>query len=288
MASQSTGRRTALARWITSRDNPLSTRVIVNRIWQYHFGRGLVATSSDFGRLGEPPSHPELLDWLTTYFLDDDWKFKRLHRLIMTSAAYRQSAVREMPQLARLKDPTNRLLWKFNSRRLDAEQIRDAMLAVSGELNTSVGGASVGADQPRRTIYTKIIRNRRDALLDAFDAPDNFNSTSERNVTTTPTQSLLMINGPWTLSRARALASRLQRGEAADEKQTVTQAYRLVYGRKPNSSEVAAATAFLRDQTKRATPKLANVPQPAADPRTAALIDFCHVLLNSSEFLYVD
>ncbi len=97
-----------------------------------------------------------------------------------------------------------------------------------------------------------------------------------------------MINGPWTLSRARALASRLQRGEAADEKQTVTQAYRLVYGRKPNSSEVAAATAFLRDQAKRATPKLANVPQPAADPRTAALIDFCHVLLNSSEFLYVD
>ncbi|MCH8150445.1 MAG: PSD1 domain-containing protein [Planctomycetes bacterium] len=124
MASQSTGRRTALARWITSRDNPLSTRVIVNRIWQYHFGRGLVATSSDFGRLGEPPSHPELLDWLTTYFLDDDWRFKRLHRLIMTSAAYRQSALREMPQVARLKDPTNRLLWKFNSRRLDAEQRR--------------------------------------------------------------------------------------------------------------------------------------------------------------------
>ncbi|MCH7728633.1 MAG: DUF1553 domain-containing protein [Planctomycetes bacterium] len=143
------------------------------------------------------------------------------------------------------------------------------------------------SDQPRSKIYTKILRNRRDALLDAFDAPDNFNSTSERNVTTTPTQSLLMINGPWTLSRARALASRLQRGQAADEKQTVTQAYRLVYGRKPNSSEVAAATAFLRDQAKRATPKIGDKTV-STDPRTAALIDFCHVLLNSSEFLYVD
>ena len=169
-AANSTGRRTALARWLTRPDHPLTARVMVNRLWQYHFGRGLVATSSDFGRLGERPSHPELLDWLASEFVGHGWSLKQLHRLIMTSAAYRQSALRPAPEAARLKDPDNRLLWRMNTRRLDAEQIRDAMLAVSGELDPTHGRPRRWTRrEPRRTIYTKVIRNTRDPLLDAFD-----------------------------------------------------------------------------------------------------------------------
>src|SRR5262249_25440331 len=158
-------------------DHPLTTRVIVNRIWQYHFGRGLVATASDFGRLGEKPSHPELLDWLAVRFVKEGWSFKALHRLILTSATYRHAAVAPVPAEALRKDPENRLLWRAQTRRLDAEQIRDAILAATGELDLRGGGPSVEAAKPRRTIYTKVIRNTRDPLLDVFDAPEGFNST---------------------------------------------------------------------------------------------------------------
>ena len=194
-------------------DNPLSTRVIVNRVWQYHFGKGLVATSSDFGRLGEPPSHPELLDWLASEFVASGWRLKPLHRLIMTSAVYRQSAQRTESEVetARGLDPDNRLLWKRTVQRLDAEEIRDAMLAVSGELDATIGGPSAESSRPRRSIDTKVIRNSRDPLLDSFDAPDGYNSAGRRTTTTTATQALLLINGSWTHARAAALADRLDR-----------------------------------------------------------------------------
>ena len=208
-SGNSTGRRTALARWLASPDNPLTARVIVNRVWQQHFGVGLVPTASDFGRLGEPPSHPELLDWLACRFIADGWRFKPLHRLIVTSATYRQASRHPGIDLARQKDPDNRWLWHTPVRRLDAEQIRDAMLAVSGELDLTAGGPSVNPSQPRRSIYTKAIRNTRDPVLDVFDIADPFTSTDRRNVTTTPTQSLLMINGAWPLQRAEALAATL-------------------------------------------------------------------------------
>ena len=275
VASPSTGRRTALAQWLTSRDNPLPARVIVNRVWQFHFGRGLVRTSSDFGHLGEPPSHPELLDWLVTKFIDDGWQFKPLHRTLITSATYRQAALPAAPDAARTTDPDNRLLWRMNVRRLQAEQIRDAMLSTTGELDSAASGPSVDPAQPRRTIYTKVIRNTRDPLLDVFDAPDNFFSTAERNVTTTPNQALLLMNGPWLLVRAQALAARLQREAAADDGQLVTRAYQLAFDRSPTPDELATATSFLARQTS------------SAD-RTAALVDLCHVLLNSNEFVYVD
>ena len=274
-ASPSTGRRTALAQWLTRRDNPLPARVIVNRVWQFHFGRGLVRTSSDFGHLGEPPSHPELLDWLVTKFIDDGWQFKPLHRALITSATYRQAALPTTPKVARTTDPENRLLWRMNVRRLQAEQIRDAMLAATGELDSAASGPSVDHAQPRRTIYTKVIRNTRDPLLDVFDAPDNFFSTAERNVTTTPNQALLLMNGPWLLARAQALATRLQRESTADDGQLVTRAYQLTFDREPTPDEHAAATTFLVRQTS------------SAD-RAAALVDLCHVLLNSNEFVYVD
>jgi hypothetical protein len=270
--SNSTGRRTALAKWITDPQNPLTTRVIVNRVWQHHFGRGIVGTSSDFGRLGERPTHPELLDWLATWFVDNGWSFKRLHKLIVTSATYRQASVVGSTETANLKDFDNHLLWRTSVRRLHAEQIRDAALAISGELDLDkAGGPSVDLSQPRRTIYTKIMRNTRDALLAVFDAPDGFNSTADRSVTTTPTQSLLMINGPWMLKRAEVFAKRLAARGDSELAGVVDHAFQLCYGRLPSDAERAGALTFLKQQG-----------------RDAALVDFCHVLLNSNEFLYVD
>ncbi len=261
----SSGRRLALARWITQPDNPLSTRVIVNRLWQFHFGCGLVATSSDFGRLGEPPSHPQLLDWLARRFVAEGWSLKKTHRLIVTSATYRQTAVRQTPEIARQIDPSNRLLWRMATRRLDAEQIRDAILTVSGELETKRGGPSVDSKMPRRTVYTKMYRNQRDPLLDAFDLPERITSAAERNVTTTPIQSLLMINSKWTLARAEAFAERL-RGSAHDSPGSlVEEAYRIALSREPNSIEREQAVAFLRRE---------DVPREA--PERGWVTDFPH------------
>ncbi len=254
VALESTGRRTALAKWLADPDNPLTTRVIVNRIWQYHFGTGLVTTPSDFGHLGEPPTHPQLLDWLTHRFVADGWSIKKLHRLIMTSATYRQTAFRQAPTVARTVDPENRLLWRMNSRRLDAEQIRDAMLYVSGELDSRIGGPSVAASSPRRSIYVKVIRNTRYPLFDLFDMADGLGSSGERNVTTTPTQALLMINGAFTLARAETMASRLKRMNLGDDRQLVATAYRVAYGREPTDDEIETAIAFLREQASRVKP----------------------------------
>jgi hypothetical protein len=250
-APNSTGRRSTLARWLADSKNPLTTRVAVNRIWLGHFGTGLVATASDFGRLGEKPSHPELLDWLTTYFVEQGWSFKAMHRLICQSATYRQSASHPDPALATKLDPQNRLRWRWDIRRLQAEQIRDAMLAASGELDLTASGPSVSATAPRRSIFTKIIRNDPDPLLSSFDATDGFNSTVNRSVTTTPTQALLMINGDWMLARSVALAKRADSLAAAAAKSgdtgtdVVTTAWRLAYGRSPSESERASAVSYL-------------------------------------------
>ncbi len=240
----STGRRSALAHWLTQPDHPLVTRVIVNRIWKYHFGTGIVATTSDFGRLGEEPSHPELLDWMARRFVADGWSFKRMHRLILTSRVYQQSALRETPETAAMKDPTNRLLWRMNTRRLDADQIRDAMLATSGELRERTGGPAVDHNQPVRTVYTRVVRNTRDPLLDVFDYPMGFTSTPERNTTTTPTQALLMINGQWTLARAAAFARRL--GKLSDPEVQVHTAFELALGRAPTPRELTMSVEFLK------------------------------------------
>jgi hypothetical protein len=267
--SVSTGRRTALAKWITRPEHPLTARVMVNRIWQYHFGRGLVGTSSDYGTLGERPSHPELLDYLASRFVDNGWSIKSIHRLILLSATYRQSALRAAPPAAKLKDPDNRWLWRQNTRRLDAEQIRDAMLAVSGELKPEAGGPSADTTSPRRAVYTKMVRNNRDPLLDAFDLPDAFGSAPNRNTTTTATQSLLMINGQWPLQRAAAFAARVQNeANTADNGKVVETAFRLAYGRAPTPEEREVAVAFLnrapaRNPVAVADAKMQNEPTPA-------------------------
>jgi hypothetical protein len=288
-APGSTGRRLALARWLSRGDNPLSSRVIVNRIWQQHFGRGLVGTSSDFGRLGEAPSHPELLDWLASELVAQGWHLKPLHRLILTSAAYRQTAQRTTSELAHATrvDPENRLLWKRTVERLDAEQVRDAMIAASGELVQAVGGPSARSSQCRRTIDTRFVRNSRDALLEAFDAPDGNATTPRRNTTTSTTQALLLINGEWTLARATALASRLERltPRAADQNDRIVLAYRLTLGRPPEADEREPALRFLERQ-RRVISSPGSKAAIASDHESLA--DFCHVLFNSNEFIYVD
>lgn len=237
---KTTGRRSALAAWITRPDNQLATRVITNRVWHYLFGKGIVETPNDFGRLGVPPSHPELLDYLTQRFLEGGWSLKKLHREILLSATYRQTAHRDVPDLAAKIDPANKYLWRFNPRRLDAEQIRDAMLAASGELDLSPGGPSTDGNGTRRSIYTIKKRNNQNELLRALDAPAGFASTSERQSTTTPTQALLLMNGDWTLNRAQKLAARTQSVDAIWE-------YTL--GRAPTAKERKLAEAFLAKRT---------------------------------------
>lgn len=279
-AQASSGRRTALAKWLTSRDNPLTTRVIVNRLWQHHFGQGLVNTPSDFGRLGDKPSHPELLDWLARRFVEDGWSLKKMHRLLVTSQTYRQAATAPAPDMAVKKDPQNRLLWRASTRRLQAEQIRDALLSVTGRLDLTMSGPSVDVAQPRRTIYTKMFRNNRDPLLDVFDAPEGVSSVGQRNVTTTPTQALLMINSPFMLQQAQALAARLQKENSDDD--VIRAAFRLTFGRSPSQNETQSAVTFLNQQAQRINPRTPS------DGRQGALVDFCHVLLNANEFLYID
>ncbi|MCE9560517.1 MAG: DUF1549 domain-containing protein [Planctomycetes bacterium] len=255
----SSGRRSALAKWLTDPANPLAGRVMVNRLWQQHFGRGLAANASDFGRLGDPPTHPELLDWLTSEFVTPSqkaqpWSLKHIHRLIITSAAYRRDATHSDPKAGRLTDPENKLLWRGGVRRLDAEQIRDSLFAVTGELDLRTGGQGTPATESRRTVYTRIMRNSRDSLLDVFDAPYWFNSASSRDTTTTPVQSLLLFNSQTLLLRSRALADRLAKDEP-DEAKRVERAYQLVFGRAPTAEEASVAKTFLAEQAKRIDPK---------------------------------
>jgi len=244
-SADSTGRRTALAQWLTQPNHPLTTRVIVNRIWQYHFGRGLVGTSSDFGKLGDRPSHPELLDYLAVELTKNNWQLKPIHKLIMMSAAYRQSSTRTLSESAKSKDPENHLLWKYPPRRLDAEQIRDGMLLVSGELKFDAYGPGVDPSASRLSIYTKVVRNNRDPLLEAFDIPDTFSSSADRNRTTTPTQSLLMINGDATLKRAEMFAARLRGMNLKNNTEVIDAAWKLAYAKTPTEKQRQVALNFL-------------------------------------------
>jgi hypothetical protein len=263
-----------LASWIASVENPLPSRVLANRIWQQHFGRGLCESPSDFGRLGQPPSHPELLDWLAAELLNNDWTMKRLHRLMVTSATYRQAS--QGPDISKTAalDPANRWLARMNVRRLSAEQIRDAAMATGGELESRVGGASQEwKKSARRAVYLKVLRNEQEPTLEVFDVADGIFTTPVRNVTTTPTQSLFMINGPWTMQRAQTFARRVNADSSLTLEQKISFAYALAFGRPPSDEEANKALLFIQTNTTQSDD---------------AVADMCHVLLNSNEFLYVD
>lgn len=256
----STGQRTALAKWITDPQNPLTARVIVNRIWQQHFGTGIVATASDFGTLGSRPSHPELLDWLASEFIANGWSIKWLHRQILNSATWQMSSFHPHEATAESKDPANRLRWRFDIRRLNAEQIRDAMLTASGEIVVGHGGPSVAHTSLRRSLYLKMMRNTPEPLMRSLDGVDGLNSISKRSTTTTPTQALNLMNGDWVRKRSVAMAKRI----LAESRNTnlaaiADAAFHRTLGRTINESEVVIA-ADLIQQTLEANQRVPSAP----------------------------
>lgn len=277
-------RRRALAEWITDTESGaghLLARVMVNRLWQHHLGRGIVGTPSDFGTQGERPTHPELLDYLARELVDHGWSLKHVHRLIMTSAVYRQSTAHDAAR-ARL-DPTNRLLWRRWPLRLEAEVIRDAMLAVSGQWDhTMFGPGTLDPNQRRRSIYFFVKRSKLVPMMVLFDAPDTLGGMDRRPTTTVAPQSLLVMNSTAVRGYAEALASRVAPSTDTPPAEAVRRAYQLALARDPTSDEQAEADRFLRDQAA------AYRGEQKPRPEHTALADYCQVLLGLNEFVYID
>ena len=287
----STGRRTAFANWIASAENPLFARVMVNRVWQHHFGTGIVATSDNLGASGAKPSHPELLDYLAAEFVKSGWSVKALHRLMLTSAAYRQTSA-PRAGLAAI-DPDNRLLSHFPNRRLDAESVRDSMLAISGELDVRTGGPYVPSTRTaegvvevadkadgarKRSLYLQQRRTQVVTFLQLFDAPAIVSTCGKRSPSTVPLQSLALLNSEFARLRAASFAARI--AKEADVARRVTLAYRMVAGREPTAEERKACEKFLASQrTEYAKEK---------DAEARAWADLCQMLLASNAFLYVE
>jgi hypothetical protein len=297
--ARSTGRRRALAEWVASPNNPLTARVMVNRLWHHHFGRGIVATPSDFGRTGVAPTHPELLDWLAAELVAGGWRLKRMHKVIMLSHAYRQSS-RVEARAARL-DPGNALLGRQNLRRLEAEAIRDTVLAVSGQLNLSMGGRGVFPtlpaevlstqsrpgqgwgkstphEQARRSVYVFVKRTLGVPLLEVFDAASPDKSIAARTTTTIAPQALILLNGEFTDEQAKAFAERLLNEGGANPRANVERMFRLAVGRAPSAEEARIALGYLGRATR----------EPGAAGYRRALTRLCKVALNLNEVVYVD
>ncbi|MHC4876544.1 MAG: DUF1553 domain-containing protein [Planctomycetota bacterium] len=269
-------RRLGLARAITDPQNPLTRRVIVNWVWQQHFGRGIVRTPDDFGTHGDPPTHPQLLDHLASVFLDDGWSLKKLHRRIMLTAAYRQGAVEN--SASRMVDPDNRLLWRMPRRRISMEAMRDSMLAVSGELDERIGGKPFDLLSkpvvPRRSIYAFINRDIVSSLASTFDAADPSSCTAKRPETTVPQQTLFALNSAFIQDRAAALTSLNEVANAADDEARIRLLYQRVYSRNPEPAEFRIAMQYVQSQEQDASGKVWQ--------------RLAHVLIASNEFVFVD
>lgn len=289
----STGRRTAFAKWVTSPENPLFARVMVNRIWQHHFGTGIVSTPDNLGASGGKPSHPELLDYLAAEFVRSGWSVKAMHRLILTSAAYRQSS--EAREKLDAIDPDNRLLTRFPLRRLDAEAIRDAMLHVAGELDTRAGGPYVPSKRTsegtvdlaestdgahRRSIYLQQRRTQVLTFLQLFDAPSMVTTCGKRSPSTVPLQSLVLLNAELSRARGKAFAARLEREAGSDIAKRLNLAFRLACARLPRREEQTLCETFLTKQ------RAVYAREKNADLRAWA--DLCQMLFASNAFLYVE
>lgn len=309
-----------LARWMTSPEHPLTARVIVNRLWHYHFGRGIVATPNDFGTRGELPTHPELLDWLACELVEKKWSLKHIHRLIVTSATYKQAATGDGGAKV---DPANKLLWRMNRRRLEAEAVRDSILAAAGALNRQIGGPSVKVplepevyallftegepdglwpvtpdvkQHTRRSVYLFSKRNVRHPLLEAFDQPDTLNSCAERPVSTFAPQALILMNSPFVHAQAKHLALALAK-ESNDPTEQMKTLYRRAVGRDPTAAERALAAEFLKEQAKTIQARVkanqpngidaTELPKGADLAHVRALADLCVVVFNTHEFVYV-
>jgi hypothetical protein len=277
--------RLELARAIADPKNPLTARVIVNRVWQHHFGRGLVGTSSNFGLLGERPTHPELLDHLAARFIESGWSLKWLHREILLSATYRMSS-EALPSAGQTDpntvDPDNRLLWRQNRRRMDIETWRDAALQACGNLDLTVGGPSMNlndADHHRRTLYTAISRHDLNATLRLFDFPDPNLTSERRSNTTVPMQQLFLLNSGFIVKQAQVLAQRVS-AEAANEEQRIDRTYQSLFQRAPTDAERQLGLRFL------------NAPLPttvsATEVKLTAWEQYAQALLGTNEFTFID
>ncbi len=299
-----TGRRRVLADWIASPENPLTARVFVNRVWQHHFGVGLVPTPDDFGRTGLRPSNPELLDFLAAEFVRVGWSVKRLHKLILTSRAYRMSS-RTENRAALAADQDNTLLWHQNLRRVEAEVVRDTMLAVSGRLNPKRGGPSVfpslpkevhttqdsagkgwedspADEQNRRSVYLVVKRALKVPLLECLDFANSTSGTGTRPTTTVAPQALMLLNDSFVQTQAAVFADRVQREAGPKPDAQITRSFQLAIQREPTKAEVLEAKVLLAEQTTRARS------EGAKEPDTVALRSLCRALLNLNEAVYVD
>ncbi len=318
---KSSGRRLALARWLAQPDNPLTARVMVNRLWHYHFGRGIVATPNDFGRNGQQPTNPELLDWLAAEFVERGWSLKRMHELMVSSNAYQQSSTVDDAK-AKI-DPDNKLLWRMNRQRLDAEAIRDAVLAVNGQLNEQLGGPSIKVplepevydmiftehepdnlwpahpdprQHARRSLYLIHKRNVRLPMLVAFDAPDLMSACGARLVSVHALQSLTLMNSEFMLRQSQALAERLFKEAGGDERAMIVRLYELALARKPQPEELRLTQDFLKGQAAiirdragrgEAMSKLKDLPKSVDEAAAAAWVDLCLATMNLNEFVYL-
>jgi Protein of unknown function (DUF1549)/Protein of unknown function (DUF1553) len=304
-------RRLTLARWIASPENPLTARVIVNRIWQHHFGEGLVRTPSDFGRMGEKPTHPELLDWLAGWFIREGWSVKKLHQLILTSNAYRMSKNWDPKYGA--EDPENRLLWRLSPRRLEVEAIWDSTLSLSGQLNSRMYGSSMypfvpeaalqGHSDPdkiwkpfdendasRRAIYAFVKRSMLVPLFEVLDFCDTARTAASRQVTSVAPQALSLFNGDFVNRQARHFAKRLEAEAGLDAERQIERAYLLALCRPVSPSEKAQMLGFLKREEEQRFREVSRQ-SPSADrerARREALEQMCRVILNLNEFAYTD
>lgn len=246
----------------------------MNRVWQWHFGKGLVTTSSNFGLLGEAPSHPELLDWLTVNFIKNGWSIKWLHREILKSATYQLSSKGSSKNEE--LDGDNRFRWRFDRRRLEVEAWRDALLAISGNLDPTMGGPTIelSKNKTRRTVYASISRHQLDGMLRIFDFPDANVSAASRTETTVPQQQLFVLNSDFIIDQAKAFAKRVT-GEYDEVPKQVEFAYRLVFGRSPSKAESQVAQAYLRIEKEK-------------DDKLSRWEQYCQALLASNELMYLD
>ena len=305
----SSGRRLALAQWLTTPQHPLTARVFVNRIWHHHFGRGIVETLGNFGRSGTPPTHPQLLDWLARDFIDHGWDLKRLHRQILFSTAYRQSSRRppensdatESVARAEQIDPENRLLWRMNLRRLEAEIVRDATLSAAGTLTLGMGGPPIeitispdGLSEAkpaptsdsvyRRSLYLFARRVYPLKFLEIFDAPIMPVNCTQRMNSATVLQSLAQLNSEFMVTQAEHMARQLTISPQVDQESRLTRGFQIALGRSPSMQEKQSSLEFLRAQSE--IYRQSETTRDSSD--SLALADFCHMLLSANEFLYVE
>jgi uncharacterized protein DUF1553/uncharacterized protein DUF1549/cytochrome c len=318
--AKTTDRRRALAKWLASEENPLTARVMVNRIWQHHFGNGIVETPNDFGRMGAAPTHPQLLDWLATEFVRQGWSVKAMHRLMLLSSTY-QEASDSSSVANQNKDPQDQLLWKMPMRRIEGDIIRDSILAVSGGLNLKVGGPGVfpeldpgliglleasekkeeqwrvtqdGPELWRRSVYVTQKRAVTAPIMDLFDPLDLVSSCPKRNTTTVAPQALQLLNDKFVIGQSTLFAERLRNEVGKNPIQQIHRAFLLSYGRPPDAKELEASVEFLKDQATYHQRQTATLQEQGVDPADipepdkAALIDLCHSLFNSNEFIYVN